>query len=142
MVLECEHRSRAVQVAEHAYRQVEVADRLLDMVTAHAVWKDPERFAVRRCRRGELGRDNDGRVHIGYDATFPSAHPDLGREHRPTKRGVDDVRERQVNGHPIPVLDLDQDIERRRCLALEDRLLRAAAARLLIRKRDALDAPE
>ena len=45
-----------------------------------------------------------------------------------------------VNDHPLPVLDLDQHVEGRRGLALEDRLLCAAASRLLVGERDRVDA--
>jgi hypothetical protein len=45
-----------------------------------------------------------------------------------------------VDGHVAPVLNLDDDVERRRRFALEHRLLRAAAPSFLIRERHALDA--
>ena len=47
-----------------------------------------------------------------------------------------------MDGDAVAVLDLDQDIEGRRRLALEHRLLRAPPPRLLVGKGDALDASE
>ena len=62
--------------------------------------------------------------------------------HRSAQRGVDDIRERDVDGDAVAVLDLDQDVECRRGLALEDRLLCAAPASLLVRQGHALDAAQ
>ena len=45
-----------------------------------------------------------------------------------------------MDGQALPVLDLDQHVERGRRLALEHRFLRAAPAGLLIAQGDALDA--
>ncbi len=47
-----------------------------------------------------------------------------------------------MNGDAVAVLDLDKHVERRRSLALEDRLLRPSPARLLVRQGHALDAAE
>jgi hypothetical protein len=52
---------------------------------------------------------------------------------------VDDFRDVLVDRHVAPVLDLDDDVERRRRLALEHRLLGAASTRLFVAQRDALD---
>ena len=48
------------------------------------------------------------------------------------QHAVDDVRDVFVDGDVAPVLDLDHDVEGRRRLALQDRLLGAAAARLFV----------
>src|SRR2546425_12133199 len=45
VILQSQHRARAVEVAQHLHRQGELADRLLDVMTAHAVGKDAERLA-------------------------------------------------------------------------------------------------
>ena len=48
----------------------------------------------------------------------------------------------RVDGDPLAVLDLDDHVERRRRLALEDALLGAPAARLLVAEGHALDAAD
>src|SRR5581483_2847564 len=55
---------------------------------------------------------------------------------------IDRLGDVAVDGDALPALDLDDDVEGRRRLALEDRLLRAAAARFLIAERDRLDAAD
>ena len=47
-----------------------------------------------------------------------------------------------MDRYPLPVLDLDENVEGGRRLALEDRLLGAPAARLLVGEGDALDATQ
>jgi len=44
VILQGEHRARPVQVAEHSDRQVQLADRLLDVMAAHSIRKDAERL--------------------------------------------------------------------------------------------------
>ena len=52
---------------------------------------------------------------------------------------VDRLGDVGMDGHALAIDDLDDDVERRRRLALEDALLRPPAARLLVAERDALD---
>ena len=47
-----------------------------------------------------------------------------------------------MDGEPIAVMDLDEDVERRRRLALEDGLLGTTASGLFIRKGHGLDAAQ
>ncbi len=55
---------------------------------------------------------------------------------------VDGGRDVGVDEDLLAILDLDDDVERRRRLALEDALLRAAATRLLVAQGHALDAAD
>ena len=63
----------------------------------------------------------------------------LGRDRVTPEHRVDRVRDVRVDQHPLAVLDLDDDVERRRGLALQHALLGAAAAGLFVAERDALD---
>ena len=58
----------------------------------------------------------------------------VAAEHR-----VDRVGDVGVDGHPLAIDDLDDDVEGRRRLALEDALLRPPPARLLVAEGHALD---
>ena len=55
---------------------------------------------------------------------------------------VDRLGHAAVDDDAVALHDLDDDVERRRRLALEHRLLRAAASRLLVAERDRLDAAD
>ena len=66
----------------------------------------------------------------------------LGRDRIAAQHRVDRVGDVGVDRHPVAILDLHHDVERGRRLALEDALLRAAAARLLVAERHGLDAAD
>ena len=63
----------------------------------------------------------------------------LRRDRVPAQERIDGLGDIAVDGHPFTVMDLDDDVERRRCLPLEHALLRAPPASLLIAERHALD---
>ena len=73
---------------------------------------------------------------------FLVAPAQLGRDGVAAQQRVDRVGDVAVDRHPLAVLDLDDDVERRRRLALEHALLRPPAARLLVAEGHALDAAD
>ena len=63
----------------------------------------------------------------------------LGRDRVAAEHLVDRLGHVGVDHHPLAVLDLDDHVEGRRLLALEDALLRPPPARLLVAQGHALD---
>ena len=82
------------------------------------------------------GRSFDAHLAAGV------ARPDFRLERPAAQDRVDRCGHVVVYGHPLAVLDLDQDVERRRRPALQHRFLGAAPAGLLIAQRHALDAAD
>src|SRR5207253_10119902 len=70
------------------------------------------------------------------------ALPDLRRHGHPEEDRIDGLRDVVVERDALVRLDLDEHLERGRRLALEDALLRPAAARLFVGKGDRLDAAD
>ena len=73
---------------------------------------------------------------------FLVAPAQLWRDGLAAQQRVDGLGHVAVDEHLLAVLDLDDDVERRRRLALEHALLRPSAARLLVAEGDALDAAD
>ena len=131
-------------------RHVQLADGLLQVVAADAIRKDGHRLVQTARARRFQGLAHGGRAHrhwrgLGdprHDGAVRPADPHLRRLERPPQRRVDDFRQRLVDGQPIAIVNLNEDIKRGRRLALEHRLLRPTAARLFVGQRDRLDAAQ
>ena len=96
-------------------------------------------------RRGVLRR-LDGirrsarrRLRLARDLAALRPLTDLRGDGHPEKDRIDRLRHVVVDGNPLIRLDLDQHLERRGRLALEDRLLCPTPARFLVGQRHSLD---
>ena len=104
--------------------------------SATATRRRPARRTVPRpsCSRG----DGRGRPWLRWTPSS-SRQRSSGADLVAAEHGVDGVGDVGVDGDPLAVDDLDDDVEGRRRLALEDALLGPPPARLLVAEGDALD---
>ncbi len=84
------------------------------------------------------------RAGAGLGAMHPGlvAPTQLRREHVTPQHGVDGLGHVGVDGNAIAILDLHDDVECRRGLALQHRLLRPSPPCLVVAERDRLDAAD
>ncbi len=129
-------------------RNLELIDRLLEVVAADAVRKDRHRL-VEAARPGRFqwlahGRRSHRRRFgdPGHDRAVGATDPHLRRFERPAQGRIDHLRQRLMDGQAIAVVNLDEHIEGGGRLAFEHGLLRPAASRLLIREGHGLNAAE
>ena len=118
-----------------------VGDVLLDVEAAVAPIPLAPPAPPAEGRRLELAGRPSG-LDPADDLPGVAAHPDLGWLVLAAEGLVDGLGDRHVDRHAVALLDLHEDVEGGRRLALEHGLLGPAAARLLVGEGDRLDAAE
>jgi hypothetical protein len=83
-----------------------------------------------------------GRGSLDLDLARLIARPDLRCKREAAQQSIHRRHDIQVDGETVAGLDLDQHVEGRRGASFEDRLLRAAPARLFIRQGHRFDATD
>ena len=126
----------------------------LRLAEAAAVRADPSPRQPGSIRHGEPAptRPANRSARAARAATAAAGPATDGRPPRPASAARARARRRaaarrrsprrRVDRHPVAVLDLDDHVERGRCLALQDALLGPPAAGLLVAQGDALDAAD
>ena len=124
---------------------VAIAATAIGPVAAPAGLHPPRRAAADEAGealRAELLAGRRARPRLGAVDAFLVAPAQLGGHRVAAEHRVDRVGDVAVDHHPFAVLDLDDHVEGRRCLALEDALLGPSPARLLVAEGHALDPPD
>src|SRR5438876_7811266 len=127
---------------------VQLTDRLFQVVPADAVGKDGDRLVQAARSRSFQWFASDGGPHrcrlrnAGDDRPIGAADPHLGWLEGAAECRIDHLGQWLMDGQTIAVVNFNEHVERRWRLAFEHRLLRSAAARLLVGERDGLDAPQ